>query len=149
MVTRFIIFPERNLNVFVHSGYIGTTDSLESLIEYRKHPDHTLNQMQLIDCSRVEDFDREPVNFIQAQMIVSEAFPPTFPDQMLVLYDRGGAGRELAQLIYKSWNGIEYVAARIAHSEAEALDILGQPERSFEDLHRNATHSCAVNPFIA
>lgn len=135
MPASFTILPERGL-VYVHySGFVTIGDTHDAIADYMRHPASRPGQMQLVDLSDVTGFEDDIVELIKLQAGKADLFRPADGIQtLLVYYAPHDEGFAMAKLILRSWQGVTSVMATIQRHEAEALDILGQPERRMHDL---------------
>ena len=141
MASEFTILKQRGLVLIRHSGFLTFADSMAAFLAYHNHPDFHPAQNALVDFAPVTRYEHDPVRLIafQAQMI--DRLPPSFSTPPLLIFHApaGSPGHPLAHAILKSWDGLGLRIPRITETEAEALDIAGQPERSFASLWAMAT----------
>ena len=141
MATDFRILTRRRLLVVRHSGHLTFADSMESFEDYGRHPDFHPAQNALVDFAPVTSYEHDRVRLMafQAQMIERLPLPAGTPPLLVFVAPRGRPAHPLACDILKSWDKTGLRTARLAETEAEALDILGLPERSIEALLAVAT----------
>lgn len=135
MSLSFQIVPHRGL---VYVRYIGTAlikDSAEAFGEYATHKDFAPGQKQLIDLSRVTGYERDYPRMFDLQMRKAEVFVKRNEQTLMVYYAPHERAMSLASLIARSWESVPGTHPRIVNtSEADALQLIGVPERSFGEL---------------
>jgi len=131
----FRILPERGLVYVQYTGFVRIDETRQLIATYLKHPDRHPGQKQLVDLSGVTGFEQDFVRLMALQAAKAAIFSPDARTQTLMVYFAPTeVSYAMARLILRSWNGVTHVIATAQRHEAEALDILGQPERRLEDL---------------
>ncbi len=134
MPATFQILPDRGIVYIHYSGYTTTEESLAMMRAYGAHPDFRPAQRTLCDFRDVTDYDQDYVKIIEHQSDIADIVVPETVEMMLVLLADKPKGREIANLIYKSWEGVTSIVPVIVDTEGRALEILGQPERRIADF---------------
>ena len=135
MSLTFQILPERGLVYVRYDGTALIDQSAQVFASYAAHPDFARGQRQLVDLSGVTGFERDYVRLFELQMKKADVFTRDTSQTLMVYYAPHETALKMANLIVRSWDGIEGAFPRIVGtSEADALQVLGEPERSFRDL---------------
>ena len=79
----------------------------------------------VIEDGELVEYDR----FCHAEHKANQNMTTPFPD---------AATQAIARMVLRSWDGVAGVVPLIIDTEAEALAVLGQPERCFSDLLQSA-----------
>lgn len=132
------IFRQRGLVYVRYSGFARLDDTIEALGAYAAHPDFRPGQKQLVDMGSVTGMERDYVKFMQMQARKADIFLAGEQQTLLVCYAPTRVAAEMAELMVRSWEPSGAVIPLIQADEAQALHILGQPERSFEELLQTA-----------
>jgi hypothetical protein len=138
MPVSFKILSERGLVFVRYTGFADLDESFEVFGQYAAHPDFHPGQKQLLDLSGVTGVERDYVKLFAMQAHKADVFLGTGAQTLLVYYAPTPIAMDLAETILKSWEPSGAVIPLIQQDEQEALQLLGQPERSFEDLLRAA-----------
>ena len=134
MPSQYQILPDRNLVYIRHYGRVTSTSAEESFAAFLADPRMRPGQNHLADFSEVTSFDMDHLRFMQFMARIASDLTGKVADQFLVLYGLEGPGHELVMANLRTWDGQPGMTLRIAASEAEALDMLGLPERRFSAL---------------
>ncbi|MDO8327047.1 MAG: hypothetical protein Q7T28_08930 [Cypionkella sp.] len=138
MPVTFKILPRRNLALFTYSGMVGLQESMEVVAAATNHPDYRPTMRQLCDLSRVTGVERDYLALLRMQAKIVESLYTPESELVVLFYAPQRAGREMAQMARKSWEGLNSVLVLILDREAQALAVLGLPEMSLQalaDLH--------------
>ncbi len=134
MPVSFTILPQRNLAIFTYSGEVTLRESGEVVAAAAAHPDHRLGMRQLCDLSRVTGVERDFPALLKMQALMAESLLIKPMELVVVFYAPTRAGQELVQMARKSWDGLNSVIVLSQDDEAEALALLGLPEKSLAAL---------------
>jgi len=134
MPVTFQILTERSLVYVNMSGLVSADESFEVFGEYVQHKDYRPPQNQLIDMSDVTDVDQNFPKLMEMQAQKADAMVGGETETLLVYLAPTDVAFALASTILKSWQGLDGVIARVARTEEQALDILGQREKTVNDL---------------
>lgn len=134
MTLEFRIFPQMELILVTYSGIAGLQETIEKTAECAQHPDFRHTMRHLVDLSRIEGYERDFPGFFVMQARVMDTFPPVGTDQIFVFYAPGRVAQEMAQLVRRSWEGLDWAIVRIVSDEEQALAVLGLRERSIAEL---------------
>ncbi len=134
MPVTYQIFPERGLVYVRYEGFAKLDESFEVFGAYMQDPLFRPGQKQLVDLSRVTGLERDYPRMFALQAKKVEAFMQSNVQTLMVYYAPDDVNYELARTILRSWEPSGMVVATAQRSEAETLNILGQPESRFEDL---------------
>ena len=134
MPSQFQILPDRNLVYIRHFGHVTVAGVAESFAHFVDDPDMRPGQNHLSDFSEITTFETDHLEIMQLMARIAADLTSHVEHQFLVLYGPSGPGHDLLRAIRRSWDGQPGMTLRIAGSEAEALDMLGLPERRFSAL---------------
>lgn len=134
MPVNFHIFPDRNLVLARFTGHILLAECLSSAKAYSENPAASPQQNQLIDLSGVTSYERDLVQIMSLMArLPDHLLRPGF-EPLIVYVAPHRAAQEIAGTVLKSMQGITGVVVRIFEEESQALEVLGQPERSLDAL---------------
>ncbi|MEL7092356.1 MAG: hypothetical protein AAFN94_11535 [Pseudomonadota bacterium] len=131
----FRIFPERGLVVVRYEGMARVADTMRVFGEYAAHPDFSPGQKQLVDLTALTDYERDFAAVMELQAAKADHLAGPGAQSLIVYLAPGPVAREMSALITRSWEDVDAVIACILESEAEALEVLGQKERSLAELY--------------
>jgi hypothetical protein len=134
MPVAFRILPSRALVLVTYSGVAGLQETIERTAECARHPDFDLRYRHLVDVSRITGYERDFPGFFAMQAKVMESYPPQGQDQIFVFLAPTRQGQEMAQMVRRSWDGLNWAIVRIVEDEGQALDLLGLREHSISEL---------------
>lgn len=134
MPVSFKILPERGLVYVRYTGFAGLDESFEVVGQYARHPDFRPGQKQLVDLSGVTGVEQDYLKFFALQARKADIFLGGAAQTLLVYYAPTPISMNLAEAVIRSWEPSGAVIPLIQEDEAEALQLLGQPERSFAEL---------------
>lgn len=138
MPVTFTILPERGLVFVRYTGFAWLDESFEAFGRYAAHPDFRPGQKQLVDLSGVTGVETDYVRLFALQARKADEFVGNGTQTLLVYYAPNPIAMELAESAVRSWEPSGAVIPLIQVDEHEALKLLGQPERSFDDLLQGA-----------
>lgn len=134
MPLSYRILPHRGLVYVRYEGFARAAESARVFAEYAADPDCQPGQKQLIDLSAVTGFDHDFPTLIELQAQKVDAFVRGAAETLLVYYAPQKVAYDMTRLVLRSWEGVDAVVALVQQDEAEALALLGQPERSMVEL---------------
>jgi hypothetical protein len=134
MPVEFVIFPERGLVVVRYSGYAAVEDTLNATKAYISHPEYSAGQKQLVDMSGITGFEKDHVQFMKMQAEKAERLANSGLQSLVVYIAPTAISQDLSAMFVRSWIDVDAVVPLIQHSEAEALALLGQPEKTLDML---------------
>ena len=134
MSVSFRIFPDRGLVFVRYDGFARLAGTLAAFAEYARHPDCHPGQKQLVDLSGITGYEADFTKLMEVQANKADVFAAEGVETLMVYFAPGQELRDLAQLVMRSWEPFDSVVALIQDDEAQALELLGQPERSFDAL---------------
>lgn len=138
MSVSFRIFPERGLVFVRYAGFARLQETLEAFGRYAADPDCRPGQKQLVDLSGVTGFEPDFTKLMEIQARKADVFAAEGVETLMVYFAPDKASKEIAQLALRSWEPFDFVIALVQEDEAQALELLGQPERSLDDLWERA-----------
>jgi hypothetical protein len=134
MTVRFHIFPEHYLVYVQYRGVMRISESLEAFSTYAAHPQARPGQKQLVDLSRVTDFEADYAEVMKMQMKKAEVFVQGPHQTMIAYVAPSKMTLKISRLVISSWEPINGVEARVLQSTSEALHVLGVRSLTAEDL---------------
>lgn len=134
MSVSFRIYPERGLVFVRYEGFLRLKDTLGAFAEYARHPDCRPGQKQLVDFTRVTGYEKDFTRLMEVQAHKVDVFAAEGAETLMVYVAPHQLSKELARLVLRSWEPFDSVVALIQEDEADALELLGQPERGLDSL---------------
>ena len=134
MAVEFRIFPRRGLVYVRYTGTAIISESAEAFAAYMKHPDFRPGQKQLVDLSRVTAVEQNYAEILALQAQKADAFLADGAQTILVYYAPTPLAFRVATMIVRSWDGLDRLVALVQETEAQTLELLGQPERTLDAL---------------
>ena len=134
MPVTFKIFRERGLVFVKYEGFAHLYESFQAFGAYAAHPDFRPGQKQLVDLSGVTGVEKDYVKLFALQARKADVFLGSGAQTLLVYYAPTKLSAGLAESVLKSWEPSGAVIPLVQSDQAEALQILGQPERSFDEF---------------
>ena len=139
MAISFRIFPAKGLVYVRYSGFATLDEGFAAFGQYAHHPDFRPGQKQLVDLAEITGMEKDYVKLFALQAKKAEIFMGSGGAQTLIVYHAPTPlSYALAQQVLKSWEPTTAVIPLVQEDEAGALEILGQPERSFHELLQGA-----------
>ena len=134
MPVSFRIFPVRGLVLVRYSGFALIEETMSATAAYVGHADYAPGQKQLIDMTGITGYEKDYVRFMNMQASKAERFTTSGVQTMVAYVAPTPVSQEIAGLFLRSWDDVGAVVPTVQHSQAKALAILGQPERSLVEL---------------
>ena len=134
MPVSFRIFPDRGLVFVTYEGFALLDDSFRAFGAYAAHRHFRPGQKQLVDLSGVTGIETDYVKLFALQARKADVFLGTGAQTLLVYYAPTPVSFAMAESVLRSWEPSGAVIPLVQQDEAEALEILGQPERSFDEF---------------
>lgn len=134
MPVTFALLPQRNLVLFTYLGEVTMQQVAQVVAEATLHPDHRDGMSHLCDLSRVTGIEKDFAALLKMQAQLTESFAVRQSDRIVVFYAPNPVARSIAQMAKRSWDGLNSVIVLMHEDEAEALALLGLPERTLSDL---------------
>jgi hypothetical protein len=134
MPVSFRILPQHALVLVTYSGVAGLQETIERTAECARHPDFDLRFRHLVDVSRITGYERDFPGFFAMQAKVMESYPPQGQDQMFIFLAPTRQGQEMAQMVRRSWDGLDWAIVRVVEDETQAITLLGLREQSISGL---------------
>jgi len=138
MALTFSILPHRNLIVARYQGFAGLAETIEQAGTCAAHPDFDPAMRHLVDLCDLTGYERDFPKYFAMQAKVMEQFLLPGGGHMFVYLAPTRVGQEMAQMVRRSWDGLDHIVVRIVEHEAEALAILGLRERKLADVLASA-----------
>ncbi|MEP2891200.1 hypothetical protein [Tateyamaria sp.] len=134
MPLTFRIIPQRGLVVLEYDGFATIDNLRDATAAYLAHADYAPGQKQLVDLKNVHGFEKDYVRFMELQAAKTERLEGAGVQSLVVYIAPTPVALEVATLFTRTWTPTRNVVAMVQHSEAEALELLGQPEKSIKEL---------------
>jgi hypothetical protein len=134
MPLTFSILPRHTLIVACYEGIAGLDETIAKAAECASHPDFDPAMRHLVDLRALTGYERDFPKYFAMQATVMEKFLVPGGGHMFVYLAPTRAGQEMAQMVRRSWDGLDHIIVRIVEHEAEALAILGLRERKLADV---------------
>ncbi len=134
MSVTFHILKSRGLVYVRYTGFARVEESLRAFGAYAQHPDCRPGQKQLVDLSGVTGFERNYAELFKLQALKAEVFNDGATQTLIAYYAPDPTVYAMARLIERSWEPFPSVVSLVQQDEADALALLGQPEKSFAEL---------------
>ncbi|MEL6565583.1 MAG: hypothetical protein AAGK30_03635 [Pseudomonadota bacterium] len=132
------ILTNRGLVVAWYSGFAKIEETLAAGEAYVADPNYAPGQKQLIDMSALTGYEKDYVRFMAMQAGKAERFSTAGVQTLVVYIAPSPVAQEIASLFLRSWDDVPAVVPMIQPTEADALALLGQRERSVADLFARA-----------
>lgn len=136
MSISFHILPRDGLIYVRYSGHMRIAESREAFLNAVKDPGFRPGMKQLVDLSGVTGWERDFAGLMALQARKAEAFHTPDQPSMVVAIAPTALTREIANIVCRTWDGIDGIHYLVAENEAEAIAILGLREASIADLLR-------------
>ncbi|MFN3293352.1 MAG: hypothetical protein ACK4S2_06765 [Gemmobacter sp.] len=134
MSVTFRLLAPRNLILFRYSGQTRLHEPSEAVQASTRAPGYRPGMRHLVDLTHVTGVDRDWPALLRQQAQIAAALMPGGPEQLVLFLAPTRPGQVLAQMARRSWEGLDSIAIRVIEDEAEALALLGVPERSVAAL---------------
>lgn len=89
---------------------------------------------QLVDMSGITGFEKDHVQFMKMQAEKAERLANSGLQSLVVYIAPTAISQDLSAMFVRSWIDVDAVVPLVQHSEAEALALLGQPEKTLDML---------------
>jgi lipid A disaccharide synthetase len=130
MPVSFQIYPSRGLVLARFVGHILLEDCLTSAKAYAEHPDANPTQNQLIDLTGVTSYEHDFVRIMSTMAQLPDHLLRSGAEPMVVYIAPSRVAQEITTLVMRSMSGVMGLVVRVVETEAQALEILGVPERA-------------------
>lgn len=134
MPLSFRFVSARGLVFVRYEGYATVAETERALEAFGADPQARPGLSHLIDLADITGFEPDFVGLMAMQARKASLFVDADHASLVVYHAPGRLAREMAAPIRHSWDGLDAISVRILETEAECLDVLGQPERSFAAL---------------
>jgi hypothetical protein len=134
----FQILSARGLVYVRYDGVITLTDSAAAFAAYMQDPAFRPGQKQLVDLAAATGWEADYPRLMALQAEKAEALVVPGHETLFVYHAPDDTTRAIARMVLRSWEDVDAVVPLNIDKEADALAVLGQPERCFADLLANA-----------
>jgi hypothetical protein len=144
MPINITIIEDKNLAHVRFEGHATATESSEAFEAYLKHPQSRPDQHNIVDLSRVTDFDPEylKISEFHAQMDAGVALVRATP--IYVHIANTPVSRRMAQLTVNALAVSPNIIVRVVDSEERALEVLGLPFKTMAQLYEAQTDTTNI-----
>ena len=134
MTVNFCIIPERGLVVVRYSDFAAIDDTMAASKAYLAYPDYAAGQKQLVDFTNITGYEKDYVRFMNLQAAKAEQLGGAGEQWLVVYVAPTPLAQDVSAMFIRSWADVFEVVVLVQHSEAEALALLGQPEKTIDAL---------------
>lgn len=138
MPVSFRILPARSLVYVRFAGRITVAEAAAAFGAYAEDPARAPDHKHLLDFARVTGWAKDFPALMQLHASQLDVLLGAREEILYVYYAPPGPARPLVRLALQTWEEVPGVVALVQETEAGALELLGQPERSFAALLQNA-----------
>ena len=136
MPLTYEILPARGIVLITYWGIAGLEESGEVFGRYTHDPDAAPGQKYLFDLSRVTGVEDDFPRFMEHQARAAPELGARVKPSMMVYYCPTPEGRRMAEMMRRTWDGLNGPPIAAIEDEAEALALVGCSEGRIEDLKR-------------
>lgn len=134
MPIAFHVLPHRNLVVARYRGFAGLQETIDTAALCAAHPDFRPTMRHLVDVAEITGYERDFPRYFSMQAAVMEQFFVPGLDHLFIYLAPTRPGQEMAQMVRRSWDGLDHMVLRIVEHEAQAMAILGLKERTLAEV---------------
>ena len=134
MPVDFRIIPDRGLVLVWYSGHVTIDETVAASAAYVARPDYCAGQKQIVDLTHIESFEHDYVRFMNVQAAKVERLAGSGVESLCVYVAPTRISQAVSAMFVRSWEKISPVVPLVQHSEADALALMGQPEKSIDAL---------------
>jgi hypothetical protein len=116
-------------------------ECVDAAAAYARHPETRPTQPVLIDLTAVTGYETDYVKILQAMARLPEYLWHRGTERLLVCLAPHALSRQISAAAARAILEIPEGIARIAQTEADALEILGRPERRLCDLSQGSARN--------
>ncbi|MEC7763846.1 MAG: hypothetical protein VX874_18225 [Pseudomonadota bacterium] len=128
------ILPAHGLVYVQYEGFASLDDARGLYEAYMLDPARTPEQKQLIDLSKIDDWERDFVGLMQFQADAAAGLFVPDRSMMMVIHAAPGPSMRLARHFTDAWSQVPGMVVTLQTDEAAALSILGVREQSIPEL---------------
>ena len=132
------IYTELGLVVVRTTGTARVSEGLENFRYNLRHPDYDPRMRHLFDYAGVTGIEIDITDFVALQAELADIFAAMETPTLNVHWAPTPPGRQLAEMVRKSWEGVHPHAIRIVPTYKEACDILGLDAATRDRLRSTA-----------
>ena len=141
MSISFQIIRDRGVVLARLSGQVRIEECVDAAAAYARHPETRPTQPVLIDLTAVTGYETDYVKILQAMARLPEYLWHRGTERLLVCLAPHALSRQISAAAARAILEIPEGIARIAQTEADALEILGRPERRLCDLSQGSARN--------
>lgn len=132
------ILTTRGLVYVRYTGHVRFSETAQTFASYMQHPDMRPGQKQLVDLSGVTDWDRDFAELLKIQAQKADVFVGSGHETHFVYFAPTEHTQLMARMVLRSWEDVPGVIPLLQETEADALHVLGQPEKTIEAMLQTA-----------
>lgn len=130
------ILADRGLVYVRYEGRVLLREAEEMFADFMGNPAGNLGLKQLIDLSRVTDWEKDFPKLMAMQADKADAFMTTGHTFFMVFYAPTEKARAMGRVLVAPWKNIPGIVTTMQEDEDAILDILGQPDASIDAILR-------------
>lgn len=130
----FQIIHDRGVVLARLTGRVVLEDCVNAAATYARHPAARPTQPLLIDLTAVTGYETNYSNILQAMVRLPDYLWRSGAERLVVCLAPTPLSRQISASVVRAILALPGGIARIAQTEADALEILGLPERRLRDL---------------
>lgn len=123
------------------SGQVRIEECVDAAAAYARHPETRPTQPVLIDLTAVTGYETDYVKILKAMARLPDYLWHRGTERLLVCLAPHALSRQISAAAARAILEIPEGIARIAQTEADALEILGLPERRLCDLSQGSARN--------
>lgn len=141
MSISFQIIRDRGVVLARLSGQVRIEECVDAAAAYARHPETRPTQPVLIDLTAVTGYETDYVKILKAMARLPDYLWHRGTERLLVCLAPHALSRQISAAAARAILEIPEGIARIAQTEADALEILGLPERRLCDLSQGSARN--------
>ncbi|MBV7410002.1 hypothetical protein [Maritimibacter sp. DP1N21-5] len=134
------ILPGQGIVYVEYRGKATLSEAKSLLNQYSTDPERRMGQRQLIDLSRITDWEKDFLGLMKYQADSAARIFSPHGTMMMVIYAPTGPGKDLGRHLVQTWSAVSGAVVTLQVSESAALSVLGQPEKRIAELLAKASH---------
>ena len=141
MSISFQILHDRGVVLARFTGRVMMQDCLSAAAAYARHSEARPTQPLLIDLSEITGYETDYVQILQAMASLPDYLWHKGAERLVVCLAPHALSRQISAAVARAILELPEGIARIAQTEADALEILGLPERRLCDLSQGSARN--------
>ena len=137
----FQILHDRGVVLARFTGLVLMQDCQSAAAAYARHPEARPTQPLLIDLSAVTGYETDYVKILEVMARLPDYLWHKGVERLVVCLAPHALSRQISGAVARAILELPEGIARIAQTEADALEILGLPERRLCDLSKGSARN--------